>query len=347
MKYRTSATVYSFFEGFEGGAMPSGWTTIDADGDGWRWYAPTEAYNEKGLDISSFNIHSGEGLVSSASYVNNVGELYPDNWLITPQVELQGIVSAWLCGQDPSYSEEHFAFYVSTTGTDISDFTQISEEFVATGEYKEYTADLSAYAGQMGYIAVRHFNVSDQYWLNLDDFGIKIDNPDFTEEWQTRVVTGTGVVLNGLTPETTYEYQIIAKKAGEEDAATDILSFTTKPINILVLDSRDYNYDVIGEYAGQVVNVRLDGRTYRKDGSWQTISLPFDLELDGSPLEGADVRTAEFVTRQDDFLIIHCLTPVKKILAGKPYIIKWDGGEDIVNPIFEDVLIDKEDRSFY
>ena len=347
VKYRTSAKVYSFFEGFEGGAMPSGWTTIDADGDGWRWYAPTEAYNEKGLDISSFNIHSGEGLVSSASYVNNVGELYPDNWLITPQVELQGIVSAWLCGQDPSYSEEHFAFYVSTTGTDISDFTQISEEFVATGEYKEYTADLSAYAGQMGYIAVRHFNVSDQYWLNLDDFGIKIDNPDFTEEWQTRVVTGTGVVLNGLTPETTYEYQIIAKKAGEEDAATDILSFTTKPINILVLDSRDYNYDVIGEYAGQVVNVRLDGRTYRKDGSWQTISLPFDLELDGSPLEGADVRTAEFVTRQDDFLIIHCLTPVKKILAGKPYIIKWDGGEDIVNPIFEDVLIDKEDRSFY
>ena len=152
--------------------------------------------------------------------------------------------------------------------------------------------------------------------------------------------------MTGLNPETTYEYQIIAKKAGEEDAATDILTFTTKPITILALYSEDYNYGVVGEYNGQVVNVRLDGRTYRKDGSWQTISLPFDLELDGSPLEGADVRTAEFVTRQDDLLIIHCLTPVKKILAGMPYIIKWDGGEDIVNPLFEDVLIDKSDRSF-
>ena len=346
VKYRTSAKLYSFFEGFEEGTLPSGWTSVDADGDGWRWYAPTEAYNEKELDISSFNIHSGEGLVSSASYVNNVGELYPDNWLITPQVELQGNVSAWLCGQDPSYSEEHFAFYVSTTGTDIGDFTQISEEFVATGEYKEYTADLSAYAGQMGYIAVRHFNVSDQYWLNLDDFGIKFDNPDAVEEWQTLVVTDTEVVLNGLNPETTYEYQIIAKKAGEEDAATDILTFTTKPITILALYSEDNNYGVVGEYDGQVVNARLYGRTFRKDGSWQAISLPFDLELEGSPLEGADVRTAEFVTRQDDLLIIHCLTPVKKILAGMPYIIKWDGGEDIVNPMFEDVLIDDTDRSF-
>ena len=343
VKYR-AAGEYSSFEGFEGDALPSGWKTIDADGDGWRWYTPAELLNERGLDILGFKRHSGEGFVSSPSFVNNVGALNPDNWLITSQVELHGTVSAWLCGQDPTDNKEHFAFYVSTTGTDTSDFTQISEEFITTGEYKQYTADLSAYAGQMGYIAVRHFNVSDQYWLVLDDFGIRDDAS--AGEWQTVVVTGTGVELKGLTPETTYEYQIIAKNAGEEDAATDILSFTTKPLTILVLDSRDDNHSVIDDYDGQVVNVRLAGRTFRKDGSWQTVSLPFDLELEGSPLEGADVRTAEFVTRQDGFLIIHCLTPVGEIVAGKPYIIKWDSGEDIVNPMFENVLIDKKDRSF-
>ena len=33
-------------------------------------------------------------------------------------------------------------------------------------------------------------------------------------------------------------------------------------------------------------------------------------------------------------------------MAGTPYIIKWASGDDIVNPVFTGVTIDKNDRSF-
>ena len=75
--------------------------------------------------------------------------------------------------QDPSWAAEHFAIYLSTTGTNLSDFTiELVPETEATGEYMEYTADLSAYAGQQGYIAIRHFNVTDMFRLNVDNFAI-------------------------------------------------------------------------------------------------------------------------------------------------------------------------------
>lgn len=293
-----------------------------------------------------YNTHSGTGLVSSASYVNNVGVLYPDNWLITPPLDLQGSVSAWLCGQDANYPAEHFAFYVSTTGIEIEDFIQISPEFVATGEYKEYLADLSAYAGQTGYIAIRHFNVSDQYWLNIDDFGILSGNPVPPGEWQTIETAETEVTLTGLENGTAYDYQIIGKTAGEADAATDIYAFSTGIP--LVFSVYEDNYSIIDEYAGKQTDVTIEGRILKKDGRWWSLCLPFDVELEGSPLEGADIRTAESVTKVGDYIVVNCLTPVTKVYAGVPYILKWDVGKDIVNPEFKNVTISTgEDRSIY
>ena len=91
--------------------------------------------------------------------------------------------------------------------------------------------------------------------------------------------------------------------------------------------------------AGRKGDVALIGRNFRKDGTWQSLWLPFDLTIEGSVLDGADVRTAESAYMMDKTLIIDCSTPVTKIEAGKPYLIKWDSGEDILNPVFKDVTI--------
>jgi hypothetical protein len=108
--------------------------------------------------------------MSSASYLNDEGVLTPDNWLVSPRLPLNGILKLWMKGQDTNDFQEHVAIYVSTTGNTVADFTDIVlPETVVTNEYTEYTANLSQYAGEQGYIAIRHFNCTDMFILDVDD----------------------------------------------------------------------------------------------------------------------------------------------------------------------------------
>ena len=149
-----------FTEDFENGFGE--FTQIDADGDGYAWY---HMYSDE------LKSHSGYGGLQSFSWVpNGVGAVHVDDWLVTPLAILDGTFSFWAAAQDGEWTDEHFAVYVSTTGNQsVDDFTQVSEEFVASGWPQEYTVDLSSYAGQEGYIAIRHYNSYDQFAMVVDD----------------------------------------------------------------------------------------------------------------------------------------------------------------------------------
>ena len=156
-----TATSEIVTEGFEEEGM-GGWTVIDADGDGYNWYQHINTGEQ------NLTVHDGLGCVYSQSY-NGVA-LTPDNWLVSPEAVLEGTFSFWAAAQDANYPDEHFAVYVSTTSsTDVSTFVPVSEEFVATGEMTQYTIDLSSFNGAVGYIAIRHFNVTDMFYLVIDD----------------------------------------------------------------------------------------------------------------------------------------------------------------------------------
>lgn len=217
VRYRTMEKLLGYSTDFEDG-LPEGWTTRDADGDGFCWLESTKA------STSLFNCHSGSNCMTSASWDSNTGNaLTPDNWLISPEIELDGTLRVWLCGQDADYAKEHFAIYVSLNG---DDFIEVLPETVATGEYVEYTADLSEYAGQTGYIAIRHYNVTDMFFLNVDDFTIDIPGSIPAGEWVEVETTDLSVFIEGLTANTDYEYEIIAYLDGEEvETATG--TFTT------------------------------------------------------------------------------------------------------------------------
>ena len=229
-----------FFEDFEDAdnfvnGLPSGWTSIDNDGDGFNWIYYNYDLHFDGNGYIAW--HSGVGVMYSQSYDFGAGALTPDNWLITPQIELGNIVKVWLRAQDPSYPE-HFAIYLSTTGNDVTDFTvKLLPDTIATGEYVEYTADLSAYAGQQGYIAIRHFNCTDQFFLNVDDFGV------YNEPWTTVTNVSNPAVLNDLDPETIYEVQVQGVCEDGVTAWTEIEEFSTTaeavcatPTNVSVSD---------------------------------------------------------------------------------------------------------------
>jgi hypothetical protein len=120
--------------------------------------------------------HEGNGLVASASYDNDTGKaLTPDNWMISPEVSLGGVLSFWACGQDASYAAEVFGVYVCEgSSTDPADFVQVGKDKTATDVMTMYDFDLSEYAGKTGRIAIRHYNCTDMFFLDIDD--VCIDN---------------------------------------------------------------------------------------------------------------------------------------------------------------------------
>ena len=117
----------------------------------------------------------------------------------------------------------------------------------------------------------------------------------------------------------------------------------SETVNITLVMDNDgsSNTSLLTKNNGRSGNVKLSGRTLTKNGDWNTLCLPFDLVLEGSPLAGADVRALDNARLTDGTLTLNFTTKgaVTKIEAGTPYIIKWDSGDNIVNPTFTGVTI--------
>jgi hypothetical protein len=158
---------------FESEDQLADWMVLDNDGDGFNW----QYFNNEGKETGLMTAHSGYGLMASASYDNETGAaLTPDNWLISPVVTLGKSVKLWACGQDASYAAEKFGVFVCIGDpTNINDFVQVGADKTVTGTMTEYGFDLSEYEGQQGCIAIRHYNVTDMFFLNIDDVTISGD----------------------------------------------------------------------------------------------------------------------------------------------------------------------------
>ena len=106
--------------------------------------------------------------------------------------------------------------------------------------------------------------------------------------------------------------------------------------------------------ASKTYDVQLTNRKLYKDGAWNTICLPFNVVLTGSPLEGATARTLTSASIEGTTLTLDFGDAVDELIAGTPYIIMWtkadgyvdDDAHNIVNPVFSGVTIDATDHSF-
>ena len=243
--------VPSFFEDFEnqgvtGDPVAGGWTVIDANGDGYTWYIFDPVYS--GYDSADGERMFGNKCATSPSYMGMA--LNPDNWLISPKVTLEGQLSFWACGQDPSYANEHFTVYVSTGDpNDLDSYVPVTEEIVASYPIQEYTVDLSQFEGQEGYIAFRHHNVSDMFRLNVDN--VMIGNPG--PEWiYVNDINDLTCLIEGLSEKTTYEVQVQATDGQKTSDWTESVIFTTTgqtAINELIAPVKGDNnyYNLMGQ----------------------------------------------------------------------------------------------------
>lgn len=148
----------------------SDWTLLDEDGDGFNFipYDPSIVQN-------------GElNYLSSQSYDFDAGPLTPDNWAVSPAIDITGMADlnlTYLVGaQDPDYADETYTVYVST-GNTIADF-EASDVFYsenigddpALGELVLRELDLSSFDGETTiYLAFRHHDSEDMFYINFDD----------------------------------------------------------------------------------------------------------------------------------------------------------------------------------
>ena len=149
-----------FFD-FNDGIMR--WNLIDADGDGYNW----QMRQNWGQTSNPYS-------VTSASYDDLTGTiLFPENYFVTPYKLDCEQITFIAQAQDANAPAEHFGVAVSTTtGATAEDFEIVWETDMTTkapGNWHAYDVDLRAYQGQDIYVAIVHFNCSDQFMLNIDN----------------------------------------------------------------------------------------------------------------------------------------------------------------------------------
>jgi len=118
------------------------------------------------------------------------------------------------------------------------------------------------------------------------------------------------------------------------------------PADITLANNATNNSTTIAANDGKTVNVTLSGRTLLKDGGWNTLCLPFDLDAAQVTAQLENPTALMKLNGTTSNLANGTLTLIfddaTEIRAGVPYIIKWDDGENIENPSFAGVTIDKD-----
>ena len=263
------------------------WTTVDADHDGYAWMNNTDYAAAAGY--APFTSHSGIDCKMSASFINGIGALNPDNWLISPAIHVDNNaqMSYWLKGQEPDYCAEHYSVYVAT-GNTIADFlaTTPVASGVTTNDFVDTVVDLSAYAGQNIYVAFRHHDVTDMYWLLLDDFSVTtrptctpptnlvynvegdtltwtkgdIGNPASYNirwrvvgetTWSTGTATDTIFSFGALLSNSNYEVQVQSNCGGTDGESdwSDAITFISPCLPMTITEENPYTEDFEG-YTG-------------------------------------------------------------------------------------------------
>ena len=144
---------------------------------------PSEVTEDPGETpfVDVYPPHSGD---KYAACFNAVTDYAPnDDWLFTPSLTLgeNGEFSFWGRSINDNYGLEKIEVGISTTDTDPSSFSIISEgSFDVPAEWTEYIFDLSAYNGNDVYIGI-HVISPDVFAFLLDDIlisGAMIPEPD-------------------------------------------------------------------------------------------------------------------------------------------------------------------------
>lgn len=132
----------------------------------------------------------------------------------------------------------------------------------------------------------------------------------------------------------------------------DDIVLTYMPLAITLADNgteAESNVNTISNNNGKCAVVTLQGRTLFKDGSWNTLCLPFNMTEDQVSEQLAPAALMELDTKEkynghqtglEGTTLYLYFKNANAITAGKPYIIKWaEGGTNVTDPVFHGVTV--------
>jgi hypothetical protein len=231
---------------FEDGVQ--GWTILQGNTgnspNNWHHNTTHVSYSSgTAHDWSSFGHNSSSGFMMSESYISATssggtayGAVTPDNYLISPQVQLGGSISFYAGARNTEYCAEQFSVMVSSTNNTSTDsFTTVATYVLslsAAGYTSDpYVIDLSAYSGQ-GYVAIRHWGCTDQWVLCIDDItivegesGTNPTNPTTTDLLAANVY----VRLKGGLSHGTYANETLTVATGDVTSNVSLSGEVTQP----------------------------------------------------------------------------------------------------------------------
>ena len=204
-----------------------------------------------------------------------------------------------------------------------------------------------------GSVAAGMLNNTFARWHTTDGVSYEptITNCYYVETANLPTNQGTEAAVLNITPANPdYDYGLV--KAYKNGIWFDG-NFYGTPATVTLADNAD-NSETISSVNGYVADVTLSGRTLYKDGAWNTLCLPFNVTIAGSPLAGATARPLKEGSISGTTLNLYFDDNVTTLQAGTPYIIKWTKADDyvddnehnLVNPVFHGVTIDKTERNY-
>ena len=247
---------------FESGMAP--FTALDADGDGFNWFANMEKGGENPADGGMYiglPTHGGQGIAYSQSGHGSGLALTPDNWLISPLVKLGGSITFHASGIDYYLYAEHFGVFISVSGTEPDDFYLVNEWTPSDDNFAEYSADYPLVSGT-GYVAIRHFDCTDQFILAVDD--IEIYEGPKTDWVEVNDIEAKSYQLTGLEQDSYYSVQVSA------DGGTtwsNIGVFKTTDEATAIDHQEDANYESAKMIRNGQLLIRRAGKTYNAQGA--------------------------------------------------------------------------------
>lgn len=147
----------------------------------------------------------------SASYVNFVGPLTPDNYLVTPELDLPqgGVLTYWVSVASNEDPNEHYSVVASMDSPSLDNFQTVlfeetmvaKKEMAANGKLGPgswYERKVILPSGTK-YIAFRHFNSSNQFWLKLDNVKITNESEQNDAEYTYTIYCDDTILKEGLT----------------------------------------------------------------------------------------------------------------------------------------------------
>ena len=217
----------------------AGWTMRDADGDGRCWR------------MGNSDDNPADRYVYSESYNwLDYQPLNPDNYLISPEIKLQGFLRFTFWGD---VMTNHYGNIIPYKEKFMV-YAQIGEEMhpLASEYYETYlereteTIDLSQFGGQVGHIVFRHYNSTGRSILYLDDIFIGDPNAEIVlpAEWtEFNGLTEPRYTFRDLAPDTRYELQVMAYNEFFQSEWCKIIGFKTMGESVEDFELGDVNYD--------------------------------------------------------------------------------------------------------